>query len=254
VGRPLVQDEDGIRWVTFDRPEVLNAIDPLDLAVVTEAFASVGPEIDAVVLTGTGERAFSAGMHKDSFIGLSPAQARERISDVVTCLTAVRECPRPTLALLNGHCLGAGFELALCCDLRVAHRRALVGLPEVKLGIPSVADAAQLQHYVGRSLAKEMILTGDLYAVGDLADTGLLNAVVPPAMLRATAEELLGRITRHTPQVLAAQKQLFEVWLNTGQREASAVSVDVFAELFADPATLEAVASYRVGSSASPGA
>lgn len=245
-----MRDADGIRWVTLDRPDVLNAIVPQDLPILTEAFASLGPDVRAVVLTGAGQRAFAAGMHKDSFIGLSPAEARERIGDVVDCLSAVRKCSRPTLALINGHCVGAGLELSLCCDLRVARRGALVGLPEVKMGIPSVADAAQLQDYVGRSLAKEMVLTGDLYAVSDLTGTGLFNAVVPADLLRATAEELLGRVTRHTPEVLAAQKRLFEVWLNSGLSEASAVSVDVFAELFSEPATLEAIACYRTGSSA----
>jgi enoyl-CoA hydratase len=248
VGRPRVSDEGGIRWITLDRPDVLNAIVPQDLPVLAEAFASLGPDVQAVVLTGAGQRAFTAGMHKDSFIGLSPAEARERIGDVVACLTAVRQCPRPTLALINGHCVGAGLELSLCCDLRVARRGALVGLPEVKMGVPSVADAAQLQDYVGRSLAKEMVLTGDLYAVSELAGTGLLNAVVPPDLLRSTAVELLGRVTRHTPGVLAAQKRLFEVWLNSGLDEATAASVEIFAELFSEPATLDAIACYRTTS------
>lgn len=246
MGRPVVREEGRVRWVIFDRPDVLNAITPGDLAVVTEAFAAVGPEVDAVVLTGAGDRAFSAGMHKDSFIGLTPEQARERISAVVECLEAVRRCPRPTAAVLNGYCLGAAFELALCCDLRVAHQDVLVGLPELRLGIPSVADAAQLQHYVGRSLAKEMILTGDLYAVKEFATYGLVNRYVPASRLRGVVVDLLGRATRHTHEVLAARKELFEVWLNTGIREASDASITTFAELFAEPATLEALESYRI--------
>jgi enoyl-CoA hydratase/carnithine racemase len=82
------------------------------------------------------------------------------ISSVRDCIGAIRRAPVPTVAMINGYCLGAASELALACDLRVAHLDVFVGLPEVKLGIPSVADAALLHHYVGLSRAKEIILTG----------------------------------------------------------------------------------------------
>ena len=123
--------------------------------------------------------------------------------------TALRECviawppsgfpPRPTVALVNGYCMRAGFEMALACDLRVAHtHRCNWVLPEVKLGIPSVVDAALLQQFVGLSKAKEIILTGDLYPLADLAHTGIANRIVDPSELRQTALNLAATSSART--------------------------------------------------------
>ena len=147
--------------------------------------------------------------------------------------------------MINGYCLGAAFELALACDLRVACPEARFGLPEVRLGIPSVVDAALLHHYVGLSRAKEIILTGGMYSVADLAPAGLANRVAERGQLRAAAGELLAGLRELTPQVIAAQKALFETWLNTGLQAGIDASVEVFAGLFADPATSAAIAAYQ---------
>lgn len=145
-----------------------------------------------------------------TFAGLGSAGARHVIGQVRDFLAAVRTTPLPTVAMINGYCLGAAFELALACDLRVATDDAQFGLPEVKVGIPSVADAALLPAYVGLARAKEIILTGDLYPAADLHRWGLLNRVVPPPRLEAETLGLLSRITQHTRTVLASQKRLFE--------------------------------------------
>src|SRR5215212_7675644 len=137
------------------------------------------PAPRAAVLTGTGERAFSAGMHLDAFRSLTPETARRLIVTVRDCLAALRKAPFPTISAINGHCLGVAFEMALASDLRIAADHATVGLPEIQVGIPSVVDAALLQQHVGLSKAKELILTGDLYPVRDLEPLGLFNAVVP---------------------------------------------------------------------------
>ncbi|WP_051218499.1 enoyl-CoA hydratase/isomerase family protein [Nocardioides insulae] len=245
MGLPLIEDEADIRWITLDRPEIRNALRVEDLDHITSAVRSAGPEVRAIVLTGSGDRAFSAGMHTDTFAGATPAAARESITRVRECVGAVRLSPLPTIALLNGFCIGAGFELALACDLRVAHPEVRFGLPEIRLGIPSVVDAALLHHYVGLSKAKEIILTGDLYPLADFSHTGLANRVVAPAELRETAVDLATRLGAHTAEVTAAQKGLFETWLNHGLQHGIDTSVDVFAELFEHPATLRAIDDYR---------
>jgi enoyl-CoA hydratase/carnithine racemase len=147
--------------------------------------------------------------------------------------------------MINGFCIGAAFEMALACDLRVAHPDVRCGLPEVRLGIPSVVEAALLFHYVGLSKAKEIILTGDLYPVTEFAAQGLINRMVQPAQLRATTLELLGLVTASTREVIAAQKGLFETWLNHGLQHGIDTSVGVFAEVFRAPATAEAIAQYQ---------
>jgi enoyl-CoA hydratase/isomerase-like protein/CoA transferase family III len=127
-------------------------------------------------------------------------------------LRATRQSPVPTVAMLNGACLGAAFELALACDIRIARPGVRIGLPEVKLGIPSVADAALLPGFVGLAKAREMILTGDLYDIAELG-SAFANRVVEPDRLCAETERMLETLTAPTRQVIAAPKSLFETWL-----------------------------------------
>src|SRR3954465_6586329 len=135
---PHVVDDAAVRWITFDRPEAANALTLDDLRHVTSAVLEAGASTGAIVFTGTGDRAFCAGMHLETFRGLDPMSARGVITQVGDFLAAVRRSPAVTAVMLNGACLGVGFELALACDLRVARAGVAVGLPEVKLGIPSV--------------------------------------------------------------------------------------------------------------------
>jgi enoyl-CoA hydratase/carnithine racemase len=238
-------DERGVRWLTFARPEKLNALLPEDLDAVTRALTEQPPALQAAVLTGAGERAFSAGMHLDAFKDLTPESARRLIVAVRDCLAAVRLAPFPTISMINGHCLGAAFEIALASDLRIAADRATVGLPEIQVGIPSVVDAALLQQHVGLSKAKEMILTGDLYPVTELEPHGLFNAIVPARDLQAATTRILERVTPWTPTVMAAQKRLFEIWQNSILADGIEASVDIFAEVFASPETAAQIAERR---------
>src|SRR5215467_470907 len=162
MGQPLIADENGVRWITFDRPEIRNALYAEDLARIRQAVTGIGASIKAIVITGRGERAFSAGMHMETFTAAAPEDGRAVISGVRDCVSAVRLAPVPTVAMINGFCIGAAFELALACDLRVAQPDVRFGLPEVRLGIPSVVEAALLYHYVGLSKAKEIILISRL--------------------------------------------------------------------------------------------
>ena len=245
MGQPLITDENGIRWITLDRPEILNALYTDDLARIADAVTGIGASVKAIVLTGSGDRSFSAGMHVNTFADAGPEDGRAIISSVRDCIAAVRLAPVPTVAMINGYCIGAAFEMALACDLRVAHAGVRFGLPEVRLGIPSVVEAALLYQYVGLSKAKEIILTGDLYSVSEFAAQGLINRTVEPAQLRVATLELLGSITARTREVIAAQKGLFETWLNHGLQHGIDASVEVFADVFRAPATASAIAQYQ---------
>jgi enoyl-CoA hydratase len=244
MGLPIVTDEAHIRWITIDRPEVANALRIEDLDHIADAVRGVDETTRAIAFTGSGDRAFSAGMHLDTFRAGTPATARRLIGRVGDFLRATRQSPVPTVAMLNGVCLGAAFELALACDIRIARPGVRVGLPEVKLGIPSVADAALLPGFVGLAKAREIILTGDLYDIAELG-SAFANRVVEPDRLRAETERMLATLTAPTRQVIAAQKRLFETWLDSGISTSVATSVDVFGDLFADPATNEAIEAYR---------
>jgi enoyl-CoA hydratase/carnithine racemase len=235
----------GLRWIVFDRPAKLNALTQADIRAVTRLVADPGPQTRALAFTGAGTRSFCAGVHTATFVDLDPPRARAFIAELRDCLAAVRTSPLPTAAMVRGFCLGAGFELALACDLRVSTEDSQFGLPEVKVGIPSVVDAALLPAHVGLAMAKEIILTGDLYPAAELHRLGLLNRVVPAERLTAETEDLLARVTRHTPAVLASQKRLFEVWHNRPLVDAIDYSVDEFAAMFALPETLDQIRRYR---------
>src|SRR4029079_7982062 len=142
-------------------------------------------------------------------------RAREFIVKNRRLLAAVRTAPFPTIAGINGHCLGTGLGLARVWDIRVAVPHATFGLPEIKVGVPSVCDIALLQQHIGLSKAKEMILTGDSYSVEQLSLYGFLNAVVSADDLMVETKRMLGSLVRHTRTVVAAQKKLFETWQNT---------------------------------------
>lgn len=242
---PTIEDVDGTRWITLERPEKLNAITRDDLRILTDAVRELPAGIGTLVFRGAGTRAFSAGVHVDTFRGLDVAGARAFITDLGALLAEVRRAPAATVCAVRGYCLGGAMELAMACDIRLADTTAVFGMPEIAVGIPSVLDAALLQQYVGLGLAREMLLTGDLYPVDRLAPLSLCNQVVEPAALDDAMRDMVARLQRHAGPALAAQKRLFETWQNVGLDHAIAASIGEFAEVFGHEATAERVAGYR---------
>ncbi|MEJ8277594.1 enoyl-CoA hydratase/isomerase family protein [Pseudonocardia spirodelae] len=246
MGLPRVHDDGAVRTITLDRPEAANALRLDDVDAVAAAVTDLPPAVRVVVLTGAGDRAFGAGMHLEVFRSAAPGDGRAIISRLADCLRAVRTAPVPTIARLNGACLGAAFELALACDLRVAHTGVRVGLPEVRLGIPSVVDAALLPRYVGDSLAAEMVLLGGVHALDSFDARSLVNRLVTdPSGLDGAVAGLVAELLVPTREVLAAQKALVGTWREQGLTASVEASVDTFAEVFALPATRAAIARYR---------
>lgn len=240
-----VRDTDRVRWLTLNRPEKLNALTLPDLGEFQSAVedANADPSIRAIAVTGEG-RAFCAGMDTHVFAGLSVPEALDVIRRVSGAVGALRLSPKPTAVALNGYCIGAAFEMALSADFRTSFPGVMAGLPETKVGIPSVVDAALLPQYTGLSLAKEMLLTGDLYPVEQV---GFVNrfAERKDGELERVTMQLLEKVTGLTPTVMKAQKELNEFWLNNGIKESIAHSIDVFGECFQHPETKEAVDKYN---------
>lgn len=229
--------EQDVRWISFARPDKLNALTVDELREVTSLLRDTRPR--AAVFTGAGERAFSAGMHVDGFRGLDPHSAAALIREVRDFVAAARTAEFPTVCAVNGYCLGAAFELALACDVRVAAEHAVFGLPEIAVGIPSVIDAALLQQHVGLGKAKEMILTGRLYPVRQLPV--LANDVVDPDELVPRTRSFVDDMARHSSVAMAAQKRLFETWQNSGLSDGADASIEEFAGVFAFEETADRV-------------
>jgi enoyl-CoA hydratase/carnithine racemase len=237
----LVEDRGPTRLITLNRPNQLNALTPADLDAFITAVEDAPAAVRSIAVTGAG-RAFCAGMNTSAFEGLDTAAAKELITKVGRAVGALRLSPKVTAVLINGYCLGAAFEMALAADLRIALPNVKVGLPESKVGIPSVVDAALLRHHVGLSLAKEMLLLGEIYPVEKLG--GFVNFYAEDNLVEK-GEEVLAKVADLTPVVMAAQKELNEAWMNESHVAGIERSIDVFARVFADPSTHEAVEKYN---------
>lgn len=240
----LVNDEEDVRRIWLNRPKKLNAIRREDMVQMKTLVEEAEGSVDAIVFGGVGDRAFSAGVHFEEFVDLSVGEARALISELGLLLGAVHQSPVATVCAINGYCLGGAMELAMACDIRIAARHARFGMPEVKLGIPFVLNAALLQQHIGLSKAKEMLLTGDSYGTDEMERYGLLNKVVESDVLKEEVELFLARIISHSRTAIAAQKRLFESWQNTGLQEAINSSVSEFALAFGEDETQETIKKY----------
>lgn len=242
----IVEDRDAVRWITFNRPAQLNTLRLDDLQAATAAVGEATAAGRTIVFTGAGERAFCAGMNLDVFAEIvdDPSLARRYIGAVRGLLDAVRTAEVVTVAAINGHCLGAAFELALACDFRVAVHGALLGLPEMKLGLPCILDSALLPQYVGLSLAKEMMLTGQLYPSERLDGLGAFTVVDGLDAMREEADRLTAGFAEVPPAGIASQKRLFEAWQNLSIDRFNDVSLEEIDRVFHDEATRQRVTTY----------
>ena len=240
-----VDDQDGVRWITIARADKANALMPDDCRAIQELVENIPKPIEAVVFRGAGERSFCAGMDVVAFLDLDAGTARAFVEPLKDMLNAVRTLPLPTLAAINGACIGAGIELAAACDLRIAASHARFGLPEIKVGIPTALDAMLLQQYIGLGRTKQMILTGEFHTAEEMQRWGLLTDVVAGDQLDQAARTLVRKLMGNTRAVVAAQKRMFEVWQNYGIKTSNDVSVDVWAAVFTDPETLASIARYK---------
>jgi enoyl-CoA hydratase len=222
-----------VAWCTIDRPP-LNLLEPGLIAALHRAFAGLSRDasVRAAVLGGV-PRAFTAGMDVHVLQALDVAGAKALITSLHEAIEAVHEAPFPVIAAIQGACLGAGFELALACDLRVAAEDARFGLPEVRVGVPSVIEAALLPPLVGPGRAAELLLFGETIGAGEALDWGLVNRVVPAAGVPDAAQALVDKILAAAPGAIRLQKELMIRWRRTDLATAIAYGINAFAAAYA---------------------
>jgi enoyl-CoA hydratase/carnithine racemase len=228
-GLVRVETKKGCAWVTLDRPP-LNLIVPELISELRAAFEALSRDasVRAAVVTGAG-RAFTAGMQVQVLSKLTPDTAKALITSLHEAIHAVHDAPFPTIAMVNGPCLGAGFELAMACDLRVAAAGAPLGLPEVKVGAPSVIEAALLPALVGPGRAAEMLLTGESVGAEQALAWGLVNRVVSADKLESVTSALADQILACAPSAIRLQKELIVRWRNSDLATAVRSGIDAFA-------------------------
>src|SRR5947209_6222630 len=228
-----VERRGDVVWCALDRPP-LNLFEPGLIAALRTTFETLARDasIRAAVVTGRG-RAFTAGMDVNVLRAMDTTSARSLIADLCAAIDAVHRAPFPVLAAVHGACLGAGFELALACDLRVAAADASFGLPEVRVGVPSVIQAALLPPLIGPGRAAELLLTGEPITAERAREWGLVNDVVPVERLRATVQALVDRILACGPEAIRLQKELIVRWRAADLATAVRYGINAFAAAYA---------------------
>jgi enoyl-CoA hydratase len=193
--------------VTLDRPRVLNALNHLSLTELEQVFLDIqqNAAIRVVLITGAGEKAFVAGADIREFASLSVLEGEQAARRGQGIFNLIENCGKPVIACINGFALGGGCELALACTLRIASSSALLGQPEVKLGlIPGYGGTQRLPRLIGKGAALKMILTGEAISAAEALRLGLVDEVVEPDQLRSRAEQIAQSIAAMAPLAVRA--------------------------------------------------
>lgn len=207
----LFEPQGHLAYITLNRPERRNAIDPQTSYEILRAFTTFKEDDDlwVAIVTGAGDQAFSAGADlvamAQSFAGGTQA---EFMKVPFAGITRGFECWKPTIAAINGYCLAGGLELALCCDIRVAAEHATFGLPEPKRAIiPGAGGTQRLPRAVPLAFAMELLLTGERFDAQTALRFGLVSRVVPADQLMATVNEIARKILECGPLAVRYVKQ-----------------------------------------------
>ncbi len=204
TGEPVrVETHEGIRTLTVDRPEKLNALNAAVLETLDGQLADAQnePDLRCLIITGAGEKAFIAGADINELARLTPLAGREQAWRGQAVLDRLENLPIPSIAAINGYAYGGGLELALACTMRVASENAKMGLPETSLGIlPGYGGTQRLARLLGKAKAAELILTAEKgLTAAEAGRLGLVNRVVAPGQALAAAMELALAIAKNGP-------------------------------------------------------
>ncbi|HKW53280.1 MAG TPA: enoyl-CoA hydratase [Stellaceae bacterium] len=223
-----------IAHVTVDHPGKLNILNRALIAALGEQLTALGGDegLRAVMLRGAGERAFIGGADIRDMAALDEGGAREFITLLHRACDAARRLPVPVIARIEGYALGAGLEVAAACDIRIAAEGARFGMPEVKVGIPSVIEAALLPSLIGWGRTRRLLYTGETIDAAEAARWGLIERYVPKAQLDRAVEEVLGAILACGPRAIRLQKALIREWEDLPLSQAIARGIARFGDAF----------------------
>src|SRR5947199_983674 len=226
-----LEKKNKIAYVTIDRPKVLNALNMATMQELHQVFAELKDdnEIRVVILTGSGEKAFVAGADINELAKNDPVQAKAYTHRGQAVLDLIENLGKPVIACINGFALGGGCEIAMACTMRLASENAKLGQPEVKLGIiPGYGGTQRLPRLVGKGIAMQLVLTGEMITAQEAHRIGLVNEVVAAAELIPRAEAIAQKIIANAP--LAVQYAMEAV--NKGMEMTLAEGLYLEAVLF----------------------
>jgi enoyl-CoA hydratase len=233
--------------VVFDNARRLNVLNPPALLDLTEAFLGLAREDDlrCVVFSGAGGRAFIGGADINHMTTMKhPEDGRRFLTMIHKLCQAIRDVPVPVICKAEGYTLGAGLEVAVSCDIRIAADNAFFGMPEVKVGVPSVVEAALLPRLIGWGRTSWMLLTAENIDAATADRWGLVEQVVPAAQLDAAVERCVASIVEATPKAMRAQKRLMRRWERLSIDEGIQAGIDAMAQSVADGEHLERMTAF----------
>jgi enoyl-CoA hydratase len=236
-----------VAHVTYDYARRLNVLNPAALAELTGTFLALAKEDDlrVVVFSGAGGRAFIGGADINHMAGMRhPDDGRAFITLIHELCQSIRDCPVPVICRLEGYTLGAGVEVAAACDIRIAADTAHFGMPEVKVGVPSVVEAALLPRLIGWGRTSWMLLTAENIDAATADRWGFVEQVVPVARIADAVERCVASIVEGTPKSVRGQKRLMRRWERLSIDEAVQAGIDAFAQSVGEGEYIERMGAF----------
>jgi enoyl-CoA hydratase len=227
----LVEKRDGIAFVTVNRPKVLNALNRRTVEELREALLEARGDdgVRVVILTGAGEKSFVAGADISELAQQTPVNGKEFSLYGQGVFHSLETMGKPSICAINGFALGGGCELALSCTIRMASRTAKLGQPEVKLGIlPGYGGTQRLARLVGKGMAHELCLTGEMIGAEEALRIGLVNHVYEPAELLPAAEAMAKKIIANAPVAVKYTMEAIERGMEMPQEEGLFLEATLF--------------------------
>jgi enoyl-CoA hydratase len=248
----LTEVQDQVLVITLNRPEKRNALSSDLLALLEQALerAADDDQLRTVILTGAGEKSFSAGMDLGLlFEHLSSNPNGEKIRrtqrQLQNLICRLEELEKPTIAAIEGACVGGGFELALGCDLRVASSEAKFGFPEARIGMfPDLGGISRFPRLVGATVAKEWIFTGRQYPAERAFALGLLNEITPPGQTRSRAFALATELAHCAPLAISWAKRIIDRGQDMSLRDSLELEQDGMTEILPSADLKEGVLAF----------
>lgn len=237
-----------LAFVTINRPEQLNCFDYetlVELETIIEDI-KLDKDIRAVIFTGAGEKAFSAGADLKERRTLNEKEVRRNVGKIRDVFNMIEELPQPTIAAINGYALGGGFELALVCDFRYAVKTAIMGLTEVSWAIiPGAGGTQRLSRLIGTSKAKELILTARKINAEQAFDLGILNKVVDEHELNNSSVALAEEIMKNGPLAVTQAKYAINYGANVDVQTGLAIESKAYEVIIPTKDRIEALDAFR---------
>lgn len=239
--------EGDLMWLTISRPEVMNCLSFPTLRRFRTLLAELAGDLSirCILITGTGEKAFCAGADLKERKSMPLDLVPEFVKNIRRLMDDIEAMPQPTVAVVNGFAFGGGTEVMLACDLRVAVDGSRFGLTETALGIiPGAGGTQRLPRLIGKSRAKDLILTARRLDANEAYGMGLVNRVAPIGSLTEVATEVAGAIAANAPVAIRAAKAAVDQGLEVSQAEGLKIEANCYALTLTTEDRLEALAAF----------